>query len=126
MRVRGETVIDGKSMRVLVSPAGPAARAGVRSGDRILSYAGERVTDRDRLKRLVAEHGQAPAAIELSGPFGVAQETSSAAEQGLLTSQLLAAALAVQLLPLVALGSAIYELLNRCHELARLARASRE
>ena len=188
---RGETVIDEASMRVMVSPAGPAARAGVRDGDRIVSVAGEPVTSWDQLKSLVAKRGDEALSIEInrgnetivlsatpegspprlrvapwteersvsvghalaeglvqpgkvvmatirsffdmvfgkqaaevSGPAGIVRETSSAAKQGFVTGLLLATLITSYMLPLVALGSAIYELFNRRHEIARVARLS--
>jgi membrane-associated protease RseP (regulator of RpoE activity) len=185
---RGETVVDETSMRVLVSSSGPAARAGLRDGDQIVSVAREQVTSWDQLRGIVARHGDEAIPIEIKrgdqtltlpatpegsppklrvGPWseersvsvgraiaqglvapggvvggtirsvarilggdppqavgaaGIVRETSSAARHGFLKGLLLATLITSYLLPLLALGTAIYEFLDRRHELARLAR----
>jgi regulator of sigma E protease len=62
---RGETVVDDTTMRVHVAPGGPAARAGVKDGDRVLKVAGEAITSWDQLKRVVAAHPDGPIAIDV-------------------------------------------------------------
>ena len=52
----GRTVIDVTSMRVNPSPEGPAARAGVRSGDRVVAVNDSPIHDWDALKSEVAKH----------------------------------------------------------------------
>ena len=52
----GETRIDETSMRVQVAPGGPADRAGIKTGDRVLAVDGEDIHDWDALKRAVASH----------------------------------------------------------------------
>jgi membrane-associated protease RseP (regulator of RpoE activity) len=52
----GETRIDEASMRVQVGPGGPADRAGMKSGDRVLAVDGTDIHDWDMLKRAVAGH----------------------------------------------------------------------
>lgn len=187
----GETFVDETSMRVRVTAAGPAARAGVRDGDRIVSVEGKPVGSWGELKQLVAQRGEVPTTIEVArddraislsvtpegspakirvgpwterrgvgpgralarglaqpakilygtlgalwravagteaaevtGPAGVVNETSSAARQGLFAALLLATGLASYMLPLFALGSAMYEILYRRQENARLTRGS--
>lgn len=174
----GETVIDETSMRVRVAE-GPAARAGVRDGDRIVTAAGVPIHSWDQLKILVSTQtepialeidrgGQAitltatpegsppklrvfpwtehrsmgighamfeglltPGKIvatsfrgllrtvagaeraEVTGPVGIVRETSTTMRQGVAGSLRLSAAIASYMLPFVALGSALYELLAR-------------
>jgi regulator of sigma E protease len=52
----GRVVVDEESMRVLVSPGGPADAAGMRSGDRIVSVDGVRVEDWKDLKNRIGAH----------------------------------------------------------------------
>jgi regulator of sigma E protease len=177
---RGEVVLDETSMRVHVNPIGPAGRAGVRDGDRIVKVAGEPIRSWDQLRSVVGKgNGEAipveierggqmlaldvtpegappkmlvgpwnekrsvgvghalayglvqPAKVvattfralwrivagsehpELMGPVGIVKETSSATRDGFATGLLLAALLASYALPLVAFGSALYEILAR-------------
>lgn len=60
---RGETVVDEVSMRVTVAADGPAARAGIRDGDRIVSVGGDVITSWEALKRTVAKHGGESVAV---------------------------------------------------------------
>ncbi len=62
---RGEMVVDEVSMRVHVSPSGPAARAGIQDRDRIVSVGGEAVTSWDQLKLLVAKHPDEDIPVEV-------------------------------------------------------------
>jgi membrane-associated protease RseP (regulator of RpoE activity) len=52
----GETRIDEESMRVQVAPGGPAERAGIKTGDRVVALDGQDIHDWDTLKRAVAAH----------------------------------------------------------------------
>lgn len=52
----GNLVVDETSMRVNIAPDGPAARAGIVKGDRIVSVNGEGIRDWDHLKRVVSGH----------------------------------------------------------------------
>jgi membrane-associated protease RseP (regulator of RpoE activity) len=65
----GTAVVDDVSMRVTVMKDGPAERAGVVTGDRIVSVNGESVKDWDQLKRLVAAHPDETIAVDVErGP----------------------------------------------------------
>jgi membrane-associated protease RseP (regulator of RpoE activity) len=65
----GEPTIDEASLRVQVMPGGPAAAAGMRSGDRVVSVAGMTVGDWASLRDEVAEHpGQSiPVVVDRGG-----------------------------------------------------------
>jgi membrane-associated protease RseP (regulator of RpoE activity) len=52
----GDVRTDDVSMRVHVATGGPADRAGVRDGDRVIAVDGVEVHDWDALKRAVASH----------------------------------------------------------------------
>lgn len=52
----GAVVVDETSMRVTVAKGGPADRAGIQTGDRVVSVNGDAATDWDTLKRLVGRH----------------------------------------------------------------------
>lgn len=61
----GEVVIDDATMRVQVAAGGPAARAGVLDGDRIVTAAGVPIHSWDELKSVVSKQGNAPIALEI-------------------------------------------------------------
>jgi regulator of sigma E protease len=61
----GRTVVDETSMRVHVGASGPAARAGVLDGDRIVSAAGTPIHSWDALRAVVSSHGQEPIVLEI-------------------------------------------------------------
>ena len=52
----GHTVVDEASMRVNPSPDGPAAQAGILSGDKVVSVNGTAIHDWDELKAAVGGH----------------------------------------------------------------------
>jgi regulator of sigma E protease len=52
----GTYIVDDTSMRIDVSPEGPAAAAGMVRGDRILSVNGEAVSSWERLAKIVGSH----------------------------------------------------------------------
>jgi regulator of sigma E protease len=61
----GVTEPDEASMRVEVGSTGPAARAGIRDGDRIVLVEGKPVTNWNELKAAVGHHAGDPISIEL-------------------------------------------------------------
>ena len=61
----GHTVVDEASMRVNPSPDGPAAQAGVVTGDRIVGVNGTAVHDWDELKAAVGAHVGEPIDLEI-------------------------------------------------------------
>jgi membrane-associated protease RseP (regulator of RpoE activity) len=68
--IGGRVVIDETSMRVQVAEGGPAARAGVRDGDRIVSAGGVPIHTWDELKRIVGSQVEGeplPLEIDRSG-----------------------------------------------------------
>ena len=68
----GNTVVDG--MRVQVGPNGPAAQAGMVSGDRILTVNGEGVSDWDLLKKQIGAHPGDKVDIEVERGKGDTKE----------------------------------------------------
>ena len=62
---RGEVVLDETSMRVRVNPSGPAGRAGVLDGDRIVRVAGEPITSWDQLRSVVGKGAGDPIPVEI-------------------------------------------------------------
>jgi regulator of sigma E protease len=52
----GRNTSDEASLRVAVSPLGPAAASGMKSGDRVLEVDGAKVADWDDLKRKISAH----------------------------------------------------------------------
>lgn len=62
---RGDVRVDESSMRVTVAANGPAERAGIRDGDRIVGVNGERPTDWDHLKKLVGAHPDQTIAVDV-------------------------------------------------------------
>lgn len=52
----GDHVYDETSMRVNVAPDGPAAAAGLKAGDKVVSVNGEGIVDWDQLKRVIGAH----------------------------------------------------------------------
>jgi regulator of sigma E protease len=52
----GDHVYDDTSMRVNVAPDGPAAAAGIKAGDKVVSVNGEAIVDWDQLKRVIGAH----------------------------------------------------------------------
>ncbi len=62
--ISGQTVVDEASMRVTVSEDGPASRAGMRAGDRIISVGSVPTPDWTSLKLEVGKHpGEATAVL---------------------------------------------------------------
>jgi membrane-associated protease RseP (regulator of RpoE activity) len=62
----GETRIDDESMRVQVGHGGPAERAGIQTGDRVLAVDGAEVHDWEALKRAVAAHAGETVHVEIA------------------------------------------------------------
>jgi membrane-associated protease RseP (regulator of RpoE activity) len=65
LAMSGETFVDETSMRVNVAYDGPAARAGIMSGDRIVAVAGEPIATWDQLKRKIASFPDTPVPVEV-------------------------------------------------------------
>lgn len=63
LAISGESTVDEASMRVTVAASGPAAQAGVRSGDRIVSVGGAPTPDWATLKAEVAKYPGTPVAV---------------------------------------------------------------
>jgi regulator of sigma E protease len=63
--IGGKTVVDETSMRVHVIAHGPAAQAGIETGDRILTVNGVAVKDWDGLKKEVGGHAGEKIDIEI-------------------------------------------------------------
>ncbi len=61
----GEVFVDETSMRVHVGTAGPASRAGVLDGDRIVTAGGVPIQSWNDLKSVVGKHGTEPIALEI-------------------------------------------------------------
>lgn len=61
----GEVVIDEATMRVHPAAGGPAARAGVLDGDRIVTAAGVPIQSWDELRSVVSKQGSEPIALEI-------------------------------------------------------------
>lgn len=61
----GKATVDETSMRVTVATGGPADRAGIQSGDRIVSVNGEAPRDWDHLKKMVGAHPNAEIEVEV-------------------------------------------------------------
>lgn len=59
----GTPVYDETSMRVTVAASGPAARAGIRDGDRIVAVEGTSITDWDQLRKVVGPRAGEPTRI---------------------------------------------------------------
>lgn len=63
--IGGQRIVDEASMRVNIHPEGPAAKAGIVNGDRILSVNGEHVGDWKDLTRLIGPHAGEAIDVEL-------------------------------------------------------------
>lgn len=63
LMLAGNSVADETTMRVTVAADGPAARAGVVDGDRIISVGAVPTPDWDSLRREVAHHAGEPVAV---------------------------------------------------------------
>lgn len=61
----GETRIDEEHMRVKVRADGPAARAGIEDGDRVLAIDGVEIQDWDALKRAVVLHANETVRVDV-------------------------------------------------------------
>jgi regulator of sigma E protease len=75
----GNPVSDETSMRVHVGPNGPAEKAGIIDGDKILSVNGEAVHDWDQLKKQIGAHPGETIDIEIerdvkAGPAGATEK----------------------------------------------------
>lgn len=75
----GNPVSDETSMRVHVGPNGPAEKAGIVDGDKILSVNGEGVHDWDQLKKQIGAHPGETIDIEIErdvkgGPAGATEK----------------------------------------------------
>jgi regulator of sigma E protease len=61
----GNQIVEETSMRVNTAPEGPAAAAGIRKGDKILSVNGEAIRDWEQLKKAVGSHPGAKIDVEV-------------------------------------------------------------
>jgi len=61
----GNVVTDETTMRVNIMENGPAAKAGIVSGDRILAVNGESIRDWEQLKKIVGAHPGEPIDMEI-------------------------------------------------------------
>ena len=61
----GEVVIDEATIRVHPAAGGPAARAGVLDGDRIVTAAGVPIHSWDELRSIVSKQGNEPIVLEI-------------------------------------------------------------
>jgi len=63
--MNGEVHVDETSMRVSVGAGGPAERAGIENGDRIVAVGARHVATWDELKSAIANNGSMPTTVTL-------------------------------------------------------------